>query len=34
MIDRTYEILKAKYASDSLLQQIEVPEVEPVEGLK
>ena len=31
MIDRTYEILKAKYAPDSLLQQVEVSEPEPVE---
>lgn len=31
MTDLTYEILKAKYASDSLLQQVEVVEPESVE---
>jgi hypothetical protein len=30
MTDLTYEILKAKYAPDSLLQQVEVAEPEPV----
>jgi hypothetical protein len=31
MTDLTYEILKAKYAPDSLLQQVEVAEPESVE---
>lgn len=34
MIDLTFEILKAKYAPDSLLQQVEVAEPEPVEVQK